>query len=83
MNLTYLKNRINLFKNEGKKMKKSAFLTNTSLSKNDIKKAVSKKTTQEFINLFKQIINDKYTQKEAISIVKALDGQKIRNTSDI
>ena len=63
-------------------MKKSVF-SSVSVSKNEKKKAVSYKTTREFINLFKQIIDDKHIQKEAISIVKALDGQKIRNTSDI
>ena len=63
-------------------MKKSVF-PQTSLSKNEIKKAVSYKTTQEFISFLKQIIKDKHAQKEAISIVKALDGKKIRNTSNV
>ena len=63
-------------------MKKSSF-PKASLSKNEIKQAISDKTTKEFISLFKQIMNDKHTQKEAISVVKALDGKKIRNTSGV
>ena len=63
-------------------MKKSSF-PKVSPSKNEIKQAISGKTTKEFISLFKQIMNDKHTQEEAISIVKALDGKKIRNTSGI
>ncbi len=52
-------------------------------NKNEAKRAFSPKSTKDFIDHLEQVIKDKHTRKEAISIIKALDGKKIRNTSGV
>lgn len=54
-----------------------------SFSKNEEKKAISPKATQEFINCLERIIKDKHARKEAVSVIKALDGKRIKNTSGV
>ena len=53
------------------------------MKKKEIKRATSYRRTQEVIKCLEIIIKDKYKRKEAISIVRALDGKKIRNTSGV
>ena len=54
-----------------------------SFSENEVKRATSSKPTKEFINCLEQVIKDKHARKEAVSIIKALDGKKIKNTSGV
>ena len=45
------------------------------------KKSFSKRGTEDIVKAMKIIIKDPRERKEAVSIIKALDLKKIRNTS--
>ena len=48
-----------------------------NLNNKEIKRATSYKRTQEVIKCLEVIIKDKQKKKEAISVVRALDGKKL------
>ena len=52
-------------------------------SKKERKTSFSHKGTQNIIEAMKAIIKDPQERKEAVSIIKALDLKKARNTSKI
>ena len=52
-----------------------------SFSKQDRKQSLSYRTTGRIVKAMKSTIKDSRVRKEAISMVKALDLKKIRNTS--
>lgn len=51
------------------------------LSERDKKKAFSDKTTGKIVQVMESAIKNKRVKKEAVSIIRALDLKKIRNTS--
>ena len=51
------------------------------LSKRDKKVAFSYRTTGKIVKVMENAIKDPRIRKEAVSIIKALDLKKIRNTS--
>ena len=55
----------------------------SNLSKKKIKSATSYRSTQKVIDCLNVIIKNKHTRKEAISVVRALNGKRIRNKSGI
>ncbi len=52
-------------------------------SRKEIKRAFSSENTQEAIKLYKKIIKDKKTREQTVAFIRAVDGQKIRNTSEV
>ena len=50
-------------------------------SKKEIKRSFSHKGTKSIIEAMKAVIKDPQERKEAVSIIKALDLKKARNTS--
>ena len=52
-----------------------------SFSKQDRKHSLSHRTTGKIVQAMKSTIKDPRVRKEAISMVKALDLKRIRNTS--
>ena len=51
-------------------------------SKQEKKQAFSPESTERIVQTMKMAIKDPRVRKEAISIIKALDLKKIRNTSE-
>lgn len=51
-------------------------------SKPKKKQAFSPKSTERIVETMKKAIKDPQIQKEAVSIIRALDLKKIRNTSE-
>ena len=51
------------------------------LSKPGKKKTFSPESTERIVQTMKKVIDDPRIQKEAVSIIRALDLKKIRNTS--
>ncbi len=64
------------------KMSKSIVLKR-NLSKREKKQAFSSKTTGRIVQVMEDAIRDPQVRKEAVSIVRALDLKRIRNTSKI
>ncbi|MDE0518153.1 MAG: hypothetical protein OXH36_01155 [Bdellovibrionales bacterium] len=62
-------------------MSKDIFLKR-SLSKRERKEAFSPKSTERIVQVMKKAIKDKRVRKEIISMIRALDLKKIRNTSE-
>ena len=52
------------------------------LSKRDEKEAFSYKTTGKIVKVMEKAIKDPRVRRETVSIIKALDLKKIRNTSE-
>ena len=50
-------------------------------SKKEIEESFSSKGTERIIQAMESTIKDRRARKEAVSIIRALDLQKIRNTS--
>ena len=67
-------------KDEGK-MSKDVLLKR-SLSKREKKEVFSSRTTKKIIQVMEKAIKDPRVKKEIISIIRALDLKKIRNTSE-
>ena len=57
-------------------------LLKRSLSKRERKEAFSPRSTERIIQVMKKAIKDKRVRKEIVSIIRALDLKKIRNTSE-
>ena len=51
-------------------------------SKKEVKHALSPRRTEEIEQDLKKIIKDPRMRREAVSIVKNLNGKRIRNTSE-
>lgn len=64
-----------------KKLSKDIVLKR-SLSKREKKEAFSPRTTKKIIQVMEKAIKDPRVKKEIISIIRALDLKKIRNTSE-
>ena len=62
-------------------MSKSIILKR-KLTKRERKQAFSSRTTKNIIRAMKSTIKDPRVRKEAISMIKALDLKRIRNTSE-
>ena len=65
----------------GEKMSEDILLKR-SLSKREKKEAFSPRTTKKIIQVMEKAIKDPRVRKEIVSIVRALDLKKIRNTSE-
>ena len=66
-------------------MKKRAskdILLKQSLSKRERREAFSPRSTERIVQVMKKAIKDKRVRKEIVSIIRALDLKKIRNTSE-
>ena len=51
-------------------------------SKKEIKHAQSPRRTEEIVQDLRKMIKDPRMRREAVSIVRTLNGKKIRNTSE-
>ena len=52
-------------------------------SRREFKKAFSPESKQKTIKLCKKMIKDKQVREQTIAFIRAVDGQKIRNTSGV
>ena len=53
-----------------------------NFSKQEKKQAFSPESTERIVQVMKKAIKDPRVRKEAVSIIRALDLKKIRNTSE-
>ena len=58
------------------------FLLNRKLSKRERKEAFSPRSTERVVRVMEKAIKDKRVRKEIVSMIRALDLKKIRNTSE-
>ena len=58
-------------------------VSNSKMSKKAFKKAFGPQSTKKIIALVEKGIQNKQLRKDTIAFIRAVDGQKIRNTSGV
>lgn len=62
--------------------KKAIKGTPSNISNNERKRVFSPQSTKDLTSVLKQTIKDRRIKKETISVIKAIDLKKIKNTSE-
>ena len=65
-----------------KKKTSKGILLKRNLSKRERKEAFSPRSTERIVRVMEKAIKDPRVRKEIISMIRALDLKKIRNTSE-